>query len=193
MIWGAFAYYSQRYGERGKRFCDSDSCWLATLAGLDRESLAAQVDWLARVLAHRGMPRLLLEHSLMVLAQELSGAVPARAAEFDRLYRAAANMEQARFACLPEAQWQPLAEKFAERVRQKQAGESENTGLLLVAAVVDEYTGIRTGDAGFISWHSADGRFPTEWRTAVAETVAEVRELIAEVAGHSSSTKHEER
>ena len=34
-----FPYYQERYGERGKRFSDSDTCWLVTLTNLNQESL----------------------------------------------------------------------------------------------------------------------------------------------------------
>jgi len=76
--WAEFPYYQQRYGERGKRFSDSDTCWLATLVTLDPESLQKQIDWLCRMLSTRGMPSILLEHSLRYLYAEPVHAVPGK-------------------------------------------------------------------------------------------------------------------
>ena len=76
--WAEFPFYQQRYGERGKRFSDSDTCWLATLVTLDPESLQKQIDWLCRMLSTRGMPSILLEHSLRYLYAEPVHAVPGK-------------------------------------------------------------------------------------------------------------------
>ena len=56
--WQAFPYYALRYGDRGKRFSDSDTCWLVTLTALDPQTIQKQIDWLCRVLATRECRRL---------------------------------------------------------------------------------------------------------------------------------------
>ncbi len=68
-----FPYFEQRYGERGRRFTDSDVAWLAALAGRDEAEIVEQVLWLGRVLSFRGMPVFLLERQLEILLEELSG------------------------------------------------------------------------------------------------------------------------
>ncbi len=87
--WGAFGYLEARYGARGRRFCDSDACWLAALVDLEPEAVQPQVDWLGRVLATRGMPRIMLERKLDCLYDELVSGQPARAEAFRPLKDAA--------------------------------------------------------------------------------------------------------
>ena len=43
-----YPYYDARYGERGKRFCDSDAAWLAALVELPASEIIAQVEWVQR-------------------------------------------------------------------------------------------------------------------------------------------------
>ncbi|HEY6880780.1 MAG TPA: biliverdin-producing heme oxygenase, partial [Polyangiales bacterium] len=62
-----WSYYGARYGERGLRFTRSDSCWLVTLARHEGDAALRHLRWLARVLAARGMPTLLLEQHLELL------------------------------------------------------------------------------------------------------------------------------
>ncbi len=69
--WQAFDYYEARYGGRGARFAGSDSAWLVSLAPLEADQAVAQVQWLARVLAARGMPSWLLERHLDDLSAEV--------------------------------------------------------------------------------------------------------------------------
>lgn len=64
-------YYRARYAARGARFAGTDSAWLVTLAELPQDGCLGQVDWLARVLAGRGMPTWLLERHLEDLVAEL--------------------------------------------------------------------------------------------------------------------------
>ena len=76
VTWERYPYYEWRYGERGRRYTASDSAWLATLSLLDQENVDQQVHWLGRVLAVRGMPRLLLRDHLRTLYQYLCAAAP---------------------------------------------------------------------------------------------------------------------
>src|SRR3954469_7054192 len=68
----AMPYYGARYGERGSRFATTDSAWLVSLARLGEDRAVNQVEWLARVLAARGMPSWLLETHLDALVVEVS-------------------------------------------------------------------------------------------------------------------------
>jgi heme oxygenase len=68
-----FSYYERRYGERGRRFTESDAAWLAALADQPASVVTAQVQWLGRVLSARGMPFLLMERQLELLVEELEG------------------------------------------------------------------------------------------------------------------------
>ena len=64
--WEKYPYLEHRYGERGRRFTNSDSCWLFTLARAPREIVVTKdLEWLRTVLASRGIPTVILEFHLM--------------------------------------------------------------------------------------------------------------------------------
>jgi len=69
--WERYPYYRKRYGDRGRRFTDSDVAWLTSLVTQPAAVVSDQVLWLARVLAVRGMPRLLMETQLELLVDEI--------------------------------------------------------------------------------------------------------------------------
>ncbi|MBF0529015.1 MAG: biliverdin-producing heme oxygenase, partial [Deltaproteobacteria bacterium] len=71
-----YPYFTYRYGERGRRFTDSDGAWLAALLDLDERKMLDQILWLGRVLSSRGMPRFLLQRPLEIVHEEPTRAVP---------------------------------------------------------------------------------------------------------------------
>ncbi|MET0385519.1 MAG: biliverdin-producing heme oxygenase [Polyangiales bacterium] len=171
----AFAYYEARYGDRGLRFTRSDSAWLATLCHerSGDDTALRQVDWLARVLAARGMPRLLMERHLEQLHTTLTACVPEAAASYEPLRRAAEVLERERTALLSEARTQELASEFKA---QTSAGiTQEEAGLLLVAAVLDEKRGVGNAVESLVQWLGDPTRFPADWRSAIDHTVHTAR------------------
>ena len=70
----------ERYGEHTRTWCVHDLQWLALWAVQDADDqgvdLAAQVDWLARVLDARDYPLASLADGLAMLADELRGTLP---------------------------------------------------------------------------------------------------------------------
>jgi heme oxygenase len=169
--WNVFPYYGQRYGTRGKRFSDSDTCWLVTLTALDPEPMQGQIDWLCRVVATRGMPTLMMEHTLRFLYDELCHAVPDNSAAYGKLAAAADRLKQNRLKWFPEAEFTSLAAAFEKAAGSDFAVIHKNTGNLLVSAVADEKNGIvGTVDALRI-WLTDDKRFSRKWIGAVAETL----------------------
>ena len=85
LCWNEYPYYEHRYGWRGKRFSDSDTCWLATLTAMPQANMQRQIDWLCRVLATRGMPSLMMECALVALHQELAKALPEKSEAYQKL------------------------------------------------------------------------------------------------------------
>ena len=168
--WESFGYYSQRYGERGKRFSDSDICWLVTLTDLDQKALQDQVDWICRVLATRGMPTLMMEQALEFLADELDKAIPDKAAFYDKLRVSAQQLKNARENRIQDAAMQTLAEEF-EQAAGKMADTYRGTGRLLVAAVADEKNGIEGSINALKDWLTDGDRFSTEWIRAVHKII----------------------
>lgn len=170
-VWNTFPYYAQRYGKRGKRFSDSDTCWLVTLASLDRESLQKQIDWLCRVLATRGMPSLLMEYTLRYLCEELSAAVPEKTSIYQKLQGAAEALKSIRDAYFPETDIQTLVNEFNAAVGTAMAEAHAGTCLLLLSAVADEKNGITGAVDALVTWLTDANRFSSTWISAVKETI----------------------
>ncbi len=175
-----WAYYDARYGERGLRFTRSDSAWLVTLSREMPERAAQQIAWLARVLAARGMPRLLLERHLQVLHRELIAAVPERTAGYETLQRVAAALANERRAVLVDERSEALARDFVRK-----AGAALETpvppveaGTLLVAAVIDEKCGIANAVESLGQWFDDPARFPQPFREAWSSSLQAARAAL---------------
>lgn len=176
--WAEFSYYEQRYGKRGKRFSDSDACWLATLASLDESALQKQIDWLRKLLAVRGMPSLPLEHTLKFLYEELSGAVPEKTAVYEKLRKAADILESVRTEAIAEDSFRSLAAEFDQAVGPEMAHTHKNTGNLIVSAAADEASGMEGAVSALLDWLTDADRFPEKWIAAVNETVEKARRAV---------------
>jgi len=170
----ATPYYRLRYGGRGARFASTDTAWLISLADHDEEQAVRHVRWLARVLAGRGMPSVLLERHLGALTAELravagdgaAGPLPAAAddlattrrrhVEDSLLARADAWAEQSLGADLP----------------------FRGTGLLLAAATADVLAGVTADDRPLVGWLT----YPERLRPEAAAAVHAVRDRIRAAA-----------
>ncbi len=177
--WQRYGYYAARYGERGLRFTRSDSAWLAALARRDSNVAQREIAWLGRVLAHRGMPRYLLEEHLETLHRELSQAVPGKRASYDGLLLARDQLTAERRTRLEDASFFALAAELERNLPAELLPSLARSGVLLVAAVVDEACGINGAVASTESWFVDANRFPESWITAVRATIAETRRAIA--------------
>lgn len=178
--WGGFGYFAERYGTRGKRFSDSDACWLATLAGLDQEIVRQQVDWHARVLTTRGIPWITLEHTLFCLYDCLTEGLPEQARRYEGLRSAAEWLRAARTKVIPGRQCHSLADRFDLGVGPELAQRYRNTGRLLISAVADEANGHAGAASAVLEWLTDSVRFPGRWIAAVHRLVDEARRIAAE-------------
>jgi hypothetical protein len=176
--WREFPYYPRRYGERGWRFSLSDSGWLSTLSDSSDSEAFQQTDWLARLLAARGMPRYLLERHLFHLHTALTHALPTEVARYGRLERCARGLRQARTARLSEERFLALAREFDLRVRVCEH-RLPNFGVVLVAAVIDEESGVGSVAQNVVAWSDADAKFDADWKAAVRESVGQARRQLA--------------
>ena len=70
--WEQYPYLDKRYGERGKRFTYSDSCWLVALTRMPVETATKNLEWLRTVLASRGIPTVILERHLRLIQEALA-------------------------------------------------------------------------------------------------------------------------
>ncbi len=168
-------YFAKRYGQRGLDFARSDAGYLATLAAHPQNYVNDQVKWLAGVLACRGMPRWLMEEHLELLFDDLSQAVPSRVGDFRKLWNAAILLRSERQAWIRQTDFEMLSANFAST-----AGTSlNNAGGLLVAAVCDECCGLTQSVSSLTLWLSDPEQFPSEWCSAVIETLTQARALVA--------------
>jgi len=176
--WNDFGYFEARYGRRGKRFSDSDACWLVTLKDLAPDVAESQLRWLSGVLAPRGMPPITLERTLDYLYQDLSVTGPAGDRAYTRLAELAERLRAARNAAIPEASFEALARRFDERVGPDLACAYKGTGQLLLSAVAEERNGGEGVVEASLEWLTDPGRFSAAWISAVHEALAEARGLV---------------
>jgi hypothetical protein len=178
--WREFPYYPRRYGERGWRFSLSDSGWLATLSDSSDSEAFQQTQWLARLLVARGMPQFLLERHLFHLHAALMHALPLEVKRYERLQRCAQKLREMRTARLTEERFTALARDFDLQVRACET-RVPNFGAVLVGAVVDEDSGAGSA-ANLLGWVEDGARFDAAWRSAVRDTVSQVRRQLAAVS-----------
>lgn len=157
-------YFLSRYGERGRRFTGSDAAWLVSLTALPPADVSGQVGWLASVLARKGMPSLLLERQLVLLAEELrAGGVPR---DGGVLERAARELADRRREALPEETCARLAETFVDSCGHGTGEERRAAAGLLLAAAADEATGLSGTVRAVTEWYRGP-RYPGSWNGAV--------------------------
>lgn len=176
--WQEFPYYASRYGERGWRFSLSDSGWLLAIASMSSSAARVQVDWLARVLAARGMPSYLLERHLTYLHEELSRAQASDPARYERLQECAAALEGERRARLPEEAFGALASDF-DRAVGGCAERIANMGVVLVSATIDERRGLPRALESVVTWVLDASRFSVPWLDAVQRLVERTRAAMS--------------
>jgi hypothetical protein len=177
--WQICPYYTLRYAERGERFTRSDSGYLVTLTQQDSETVQKQVDWLADVLANRGMPTWLLEQHLRVLYKELCMVLPENSLLYEKLLVAAEAMTARRTHRISEAKTAELVADFQKSVAiDEWATHLPEAGMLVVTAVADEANHIEQAVPSLISWLTSSERFSMTWKLAIGATLAKAREAV---------------
>lgn len=172
-------YLSLRYGSRGAAYTRSDGGFLTTLISAGQDHVDQQVQWLAGVLASRGMPRWLMEVHLDLLAEELERSCPDQSLRYSKLSQAAHLLRKERWSVLPETEFQRLS----RQVEQAADDDFRNCGCLVVSSVCDEVCGIRNAVPSLVEWLADTSRFPAEWCAAVTGTVEDVRAAIRQRKG----------
>lgn len=149
--WAEYPYLKLRYGERGKRFAKSDSCWLATLADLPQKDADAQVAWLARLLAARGMPSIILVRHLNFLVETLAEIMPENVVTYQILSKAASKL----FSGMTRGTSHTTFEQDALKLHGELVGIADfpkNSGEVLLSSVLDAKAGL-----------SANGESASDW------------------------------
>ncbi len=171
--WDTFPYYGWRYGQRGRQFTRSDSAWLVTLSDQPAASRDRQIDWLARVLAARGMPSWLLACHLEALHEELATAIPERAGRYAALGESALRLHTARRRHLSDARLALLAADFEARIPPEWREQLPGCGGILATAVADERDGIPKALSSVAAWMTDPARFPPAWIAAAERVIHE--------------------
>lgn len=169
-----FPYLEARFGERGRRFTTSDSCWLLTLFPRERELAERSLVWLRKVLSSRGIPTLILEAHLEELAAELVAVYPGRAAEAARMREIIAALASRRESQVPSAKVTALALEWEPKLARLRTTPAGPVVPLLASAVADERDGVPGAFEATRSWfENADG-FSAEWGLAIGEICAKL-------------------
>lgn len=144
-----FPYYRLRYGDRGVRFGDSDGAWFSKLCEGNPGSLLPQVDWLRKVLIHRGLPSILLIDHLEILADELELKAPSRSVHHQNLRDMAHLLRQSHLGLWEEVFWNWGDQLDLELKASPQA--FPRAGHLIISATLGDIKNDSSPDA-FLPW-----------------------------------------
>jgi hypothetical protein len=165
--WDKFPYLGLRYGERGKRFTNSDSCWLVTLTRMHPEVATKNLEWLRAVLASRGIPTVILEQHLRIIIEELalefSDQIERRKI-FD-LFLSRLDYERRSIGSHTVGR---LVKKFDQRFSACAGNAVPSAAELIASAWTDERFGICNALASTLGWFLDPERFTCEWIATVA-------------------------
>jgi heme oxygenase len=175
VAWERYPYLELRYGSRGRRFTNSDSCWLVTLIRAPgQEAVTKALEWLRTVLATRGIPTAILEAHLQAILQTFVMEFPEQIkmpTQFDRFL---SNLKAERRALFGASGRSHLIDVFDQRFRACAGFAVESAAELIVSAWVDERSGISGSLSALLSWFTDVGRFSSDW-------IANVNELLAKL------------
>jgi heme oxygenase len=146
-----FTYYEHRFGERGRRFTDSDAAWLAALADQPASVVSEQVLWLGRVLSARGMPFLLMERQLEVLVEELGNL--SFVVQTEGLKAVISELQQQRGQMVARELYENACNVMAGIVSSAQQKTAfPDLPVMLVAAQIDLLNGVPECLASLSTW-----------------------------------------
>lgn len=161
-----FSYYERRYGERGRRFTDSDAAWLALLTEQPEEVVNDQVSWLGRVLSSRGMPFLLLERQLELLLEELATV---EAVQVEVLQTVVANLRRQRCDLLSQSRFDELCSAVSKNISETLSVDFPDLPSVFVAAYIDSIAGIPECMVSLVSWLKDSSTMTEEEILVIAE------------------------
>ncbi len=177
--WDKYPYLKLRYGERGRRFTDSDSCWLVTLARAPNEAAASKaLAWLRTVLASRGLPTVILEVHLQAIAVRFTEQFGEQA-KFEQFLL---DLEAERRALFGAAGRSHLIDAFDQCLRSCSGLVVASAAELITSAWVDERASIPGAVAALCNWLTDAERFSPDWITGVQALLAELDQMHRQTA-----------
>jgi hypothetical protein len=175
IAWEKHPYLEHRYGERGRRFTDSDGCWLFALTRVPEEiAVTKSLEWLRTVLASRGIPTVILEFHLRAILQVIgtkSGKQRRARIQFDPFL---SDREAERRKLFGDGDRSRLIDVFDRRFRACIGFKVDSAAELIASAWIDEHSGISGSVSALRDWFTDGERFSTDW-------IANVRELLLEL------------
>lgn len=178
-VWQRRPYLALRYGPRGRRFTNSDSCWLVSLYDQDQASVVRSLVWLRGVLASRGLPSMILEDHLLEIDRDVGQDEPARQRRAGGFRAAVQHFRAEQDAVLPPAARRALVADWAPRLAACAGTRVPGAAELLISARLDTANGIDRAWPQTRNWFCDPERFAPGW----IETVGDLCTALEEVAG----------
>ncbi len=171
-VWARTPYLAHRFGERGRRFTTSDSCWLVALTQASEEVATKSLSWLRTVLVPRGLPTIVLEEHLYEIVRQLRGELDDGASRGARLSPFLAGLRDERERLGGEGCLSARIDAFEPRLKACRGFTVDGAARLITSAWVDERAGIEGALGATRDWFEDPDRFSPEW-------ISEVRRLRA--------------
>ena len=176
--WKRFPYLDARYGERGRRFTHSDSCWLVTLYDLDEASVLKSLLWLRRVLASRGLPTPILENHLEVIDRDIVLENPERARRASGYRATLSHFHDESQAHLQTATRQALVARYEQQLSQCPGNTVARAADILIGAHRDTAIGIEHAWDQVFTWMTDRERFSPQWTGVVGQLAEELETVV---------------
>jgi heme oxygenase len=167
--WDKYPYLEQRFGERGRRFTSSDSCWLVALTQMPIETVNKNLKWLRSVLAARGLPSVILEGHLKEISQMMASE-----SKFNEFLSCLEN-ERKHFD--KEARLSGIVQHFEERFLTCSGFKTPSAAQLIASAWIDEQAKISNALKSTQQWFSDSARFSKDWIANVDELIVKLNQL----------------
>lgn len=177
--WERFPYLAERFGERGRRFTSSDSCWLVSLYDEPERPVVASLRWLRVVLASRGLPTVILEQHLETIDLDVAHDDPVRAAAAGGFRAAIAGFRAERDALVPAETRRALSERWRPRFEAAPGTTVPGAAELLIGARFDTAVGVEPAWEATRGWFVDPTRFSAAWIEAAGGLAAELEPLLA--------------
>jgi hypothetical protein len=170
-----------RFGERGRRFTSSDSCWLLAITGLPAESVTKQLAWLRRILCVRGIPTIILCRRLRHIAEMIESELKPHDLQRARCFEP--------FLTGIDDEQVSLAERVQDAIQQFDTKLRSCSGLnvpsaadLIACAWLDQQAGFGGAFSATHDWFADSARFSSDWIACVRELTATLDRCLSPIA-----------
>jgi heme oxygenase len=165
--WEKFPYIGFRYGDRGRRFTTSDSCWLVSLIPMPFETIRKSIFWLRTVLATRGLPSLILETHMDEIAGLYAQTFPESSTSLQHFRAVAALLRAERLEVGNEAWFHGMHKRYEPLLPKLMTDQCGPVSTLLAAAWADEQAGMVGAFDAVFQWYCDSSRFDPGWISTV--------------------------